>query len=81
MADEWLMDKGLDFKALLPLIKETSRKATEGHPFELQTGPAVRHDKGILDSHLQALENKPELQDIYSLMSLSIMNHHPLMKG
>lgn len=81
MADNWLENKGLDFKTLVPLIKETSRKATERHPFELQTGPAVRHDRGILDSHLQALDTEPELQDIYSLLSLSIMNHHPLNNG
>lgn len=77
LAAGWLNERGLDFKTLLPLIKETTRKAGNGRPFENQTGPAVRHDQGVLNAHLQALEMDPELQDIYSLLSLSIMNHHP----
>lgn len=79
LADEYLTKHGLDFKTLLPLIMETTRKASVSGPASSQTGPAVRHDQGILDAHCRRLEEEmePELQDIYSLLSLSIMSHHP----
>lgn len=77
LADSYLEKHGLDFKTLLPLIRETARKAAEKRPGELQTGPAVRHDLKIMESHSRKLEENPELLDIYTLLSMSIMNHHP----
>ncbi|MDE6006587.1 MAG: DUF2520 domain-containing protein [Muribaculaceae bacterium] len=77
MSAEYLSAHGLDFKTLIPLIKETARKAAQGNPYCHQTGPAVRHDSKILEAHSQKLEENPELLDIYTLMSMSIMNHHP----
>lgn len=75
LSDEYLAKHGLDFKTLLPLIKETARKAGEGHPGEHQTGPAVRRDARIMEAHARKLEENPELLDIYTLLSMSIMNH------
>lgn len=77
LADEYLKKHGLEFKTLFPLIRETARKVEETSPGELQTGPAVRHDLKILEAHSRKLEENPELLDIYTLLSMSIMNHHP----
>lgn len=77
MADDYLAERGLDFKSLLPLIRETTRKIERLHPADGQTGPAVRHDHKTLESHMHRLEMHPELQEIYSLLSLSIMSRHP----
>lgn len=77
LADRYLKDQGLDFSYMLPLIRETAAKVERVSPAAGQTGPAVRHDRKILESHLRLLEYAPELQDIYSLLSMSIMSLHP----
>lgn len=57
---------------LYPLILETVRRATQGNPHEVQTGPAMRGDKNTIDRHLQKLSETPELQEIYTLITQSI---------
>ncbi len=60
----------IPFELLHPLILETARKATSGqHPKELQTGPAVRGDEETINRHLQQLQNQPELQKLYQLLT------------
>ena len=68
-----LMDENnLPFDMLLPLIDETARKVHQLSPRQAQTGPAVRYDKKIIDCHLKLLNEKPQLAEIYQLMSESI---------
>lgn len=72
-----LLDKyHLPFDVMLPLIDETARKVHELTPREAQTGPAVRYDENVINNHLAMLEDTPELQEIYKLMSKSIHEHH-----
>ena len=68
----------VDFSLLYPLILETAAKATQNDPKNMQTGPAVRGDVNILQMHQSILAelNRPDLAEIYALMSQQIMQRH-----
>lgn len=64
---------GLSFDVLRALIVETALKAAAAeHPREVQTGPAVRGDRGVQEAHLALLEGEEEMQRIYQLISNTI---------
>lgn len=73
LADELLEAQGLPFDALKPLIRTTVDKLDRLTPAQSQTGPAVRHDTQVIDSHLAMLDG--DKRDIYRLLTDSIMNH------
>lgn len=65
--------EGLSFEVLQPLILETAHKAAEAvHPAAVQTGPARRGDSEVMARHEAMLSDKPELQEIYRLISEEI---------
>lgn len=67
--------EGLSFEVLQPLILETAHKAAEAvHPAAVQTGPARRGDSEVMARHEAMLTDKPELQEIYRLISEEIYN-------
>ncbi len=68
-----LNEQRLSFDLLLPLISETARKVHEMPPEQAQTGPARRGNHKVMEMHLKLLENKPELAEMYRVMSRSIM--------
>ncbi len=69
-------EAGLNFASLKPLIQETFEKAMAADdPAQVQTGPAVRGDMLTVQKHLDALASWPELQQIYKLVSESIMEN------
>lgn len=76
LASELLAKYHLPFEVMLPLIDETARKVHELIPHDAQTGPAVRYDENVINHHLAMLEDTPELQEIYKLISKSIHEHH-----
>ena len=56
-----------------PLILETAQKAAEAtDPRSVQTGPARRGDREVIERHIAMMEQKPELQEIYRLVSEEI---------
>lgn len=64
---------GFGFDVLRPLIAETVAKALAAEsPAEVQTGPAVRGDKGSQERHLEMLAEDPQLSEIYKLISENI---------
>lgn len=71
-ASQILESQDLSRDLLFPLILETADKVKTLHPLEAQTGPAVRYDTNVIEKHLQMLENAPEQQEIYRLLSDSI---------
>lgn len=73
---EILEQKGLDFSLLHPLILETAAKAVASDPFEGQTGPARRNDKGTIAKHLQMLHENPEVAAIYQLLTERILHQY-----
>lgn len=71
LAEELLKHDNLPFDVLRPLLEETLRKAFVNSPSASQTGPAIRGDRKIVDSHLGLLDGKEK--EIYKLLSESIM--------
>lgn len=74
IAQQLLENKGISFDYLRPLISETAAKVQQALPSEVQTGPAIRKDEKILQKHLDFLKDQPQLQEIYRLLSQSIVN-------
>ena len=70
-----LEKEGIDGALLLPLMEETTAKAHAMHPFDAQTGPALRNDTEILSKHLSLIDDK-ELRDIYKMLSKHIQKTH-----
>jgi predicted short-subunit dehydrogenase-like oxidoreductase (DUF2520 family) len=74
IAQQLVESKGISFDYLRPLIAETAAKVQQVLPSEVQTGPAIRKDEKILQKHLDFLQDQPQLQEIYRLLSQSIVN-------
>ena len=72
LANQVLVENGLDFNIIRPLIAETADKVMNNVPEKVQTGPAVRGDENTMNKHLGLLESQPELQNIYQTLSKSI---------
>lgn len=72
MAESYCQKEKLDFKLLLPLIKETAEKVQVASPSESQTGPAARNDESTIKQHLEMLKSHPELKELYEFMTESI---------
>jgi predicted short-subunit dehydrogenase-like oxidoreductase (DUF2520 family) len=62
----------LDFKKLLPLIKETANRVQAYSPATVQTGPAIRFDTVTIEKHLDMLGNDTALKKLYELLTKSI---------
>ena len=71
-----LEDSGFLFDIIQPLIAETAEKIKTMNPYEAQTGPAVRMDEKTISKHLLLLHKKPELKNIYKLLTKSIYRRH-----
>ncbi|MBQ7494636.1 MAG: DUF2520 domain-containing protein [Bacteroidaceae bacterium] len=76
LADDILQDGGLDFGVMLPLLDETVAKLHLLPPRQAQTGPAARRDQNVMGMQRAMLADRPDLQQIYTLLSNSIMNNN-----
>ncbi len=73
IADQILAENKLSFDLLKPLIRETAGKIKINSPTKIQTGPAIRGDKKIMDAQLKILSGKKDYQQLYKLFSKSII--------
>ncbi len=74
VADDICENENLNFKMLLPLIRQTVRKIEQNKPIRMQTGPAARKDFGTIKSHLEWLkQHNPKYTRLYELLSNSII--------
>jgi len=69
---ELLQNAHLPPDLLQPLIHETVDKAALFPPFDVQTGPAVRHDENVISGHLHLLAQYPRYQELYRQLTDSI---------
>ncbi|PIF05344.1 MAG: NADP oxidoreductase [Draconibacterium sp.] len=76
VAADLLQCNGIEFDTLRPLILETAQKVMDMHPIDAQTGPAVRFDKNIIESHLEALTQNDGYRELYMSISKSIFELH-----
>lgn len=74
LAKKYCDKNGLDFSLLLPLIQETANRLSMYSPATMQTGPAIRGDVSTIKKHLSLLDEYPQLKDVYTMLSNSIMN-------
>jgi len=76
IAYDILRNHSMEFDVMLPLINETIKKINKYPPKMIQTGPAVRHDNNVMNTHIGMLNNmeKKLWADIYKLMSKSIQS-------
>ena len=74
LSSEITKQAGYDFNVLSPLILETVRKAlTSENPKKVQTGPAFRNDRKVIQKHIDLLISCPEWQELYAIMSERIL--------
>ena len=74
IAEDILKQNNLDFNLLKPLIMETAKKIKGNSPSDMQTGPAKRNDTKVLKNHLEMLADLKDYQDIYRLITDTIIN-------
>ncbi len=72
ISNQLLEEDGLEIGLLKHLVEETIEKAFSMSPKEAQTGPAIRRDKNIISTHLEMLDGKEDLQEIYRLLTKNI---------
>ncbi len=65
---------GYSFDVVRPLIEATLRKAVEVGPHAAQTGPAMRGDLAVIESHIESLD--PTTADIYRIITEAIIDSH-----
>lgn len=81
ISQQLLNAENLDFDLIRPLIAETAEKVQLHDPETVQTGPAIRGESEIIHSHLEMLRERPDQQELYRLLSQSIVNLHKQSHG
>jgi predicted short-subunit dehydrogenase-like oxidoreductase (DUF2520 family) len=72
LAEEFCNKEGLDFKQLIPLIRETTSRLDSISPSKTMTGPATREDEETIQKHLKLLKDHPRLEKLYKVITDSI---------
>lgn len=75
LAASFCQREGIDFRLLLPLIRETATRLEDLSPEDSQTGPAMRNDRATIEKHLHLLDQHPDLKKVYEMLSQSIYEH------
>ena len=75
IADDLLTEKDIDFKILLPLIKQTIANLNTNRPKVVQTGPAKRKDIKIIQEHINLIQQE-DIKELYQKISNSIIKTH-----
>ncbi|MCX6246877.1 MAG: DUF2520 domain-containing protein [Bacteroidetes bacterium] len=73
ISEELLLENGMDFGILEPIIRQTADNASSGDVFKMQTGPAVREDLETIRTHLELLSAHPDYKEIYDLITRNII--------
>jgi len=76
LTEEYCRKEQLNFRLLHTLIEETITRIKDKSPFALQTGPAVREDYATIEKHIEILASHPEQEEIYNLLSKSIISFY-----
>jgi predicted short-subunit dehydrogenase-like oxidoreductase (DUF2520 family) len=76
VSQELLLEKGIDFRILEPIIKQTAMNASSGDISKLQTGPAIRKDMRTIQKHIEMLSAHPEFKEIYALITKTIIQRN-----
>lgn len=74
LAEDFCRKEGINFKLLLPLLRETVHRLDTASAADVQTGPASRNDEVTINHHKEMLKNYPALLKLYGVMSESIQS-------
>lgn len=80
LAEEYCARENVDFKMIVPLLEETTKRMNFASPGSTQTGPAVRRDLKTISKHLEMLAEYPELRKFYEIFTAEIMSHERYSK-
>lgn len=72
IAEQWCKERNLDFNMLKPIIQQTVDRISSTSPYDLQTGPAKRNDENTIKKHINLLQQHPDWQNIYRVLTASI---------
>ncbi|HMH23093.1 MAG TPA: Rossmann-like and DUF2520 domain-containing protein [Puia sp.] len=72
LAETFCRKEGIDFRLLLPLIKETAGRLEQFRPGEVQTGPAIRGDSSTIEKHIKLLDKYNDISALYRLFTHQI---------
>lgn len=75
ISQEILKKSDIDFRVMLPLLRQTISKLSALTPAQAQTGPAARKDYPVMNAHMEMLGDNPELQQIYRMLSDQIIKN------
>jgi predicted short-subunit dehydrogenase-like oxidoreductase (DUF2520 family) len=76
LSKEIMINNDMNFDYLKPLIAETLNKSLDIGPEKAQTGPAMRGDLQILDSHMELLTHDAAVAEIYKIVSQHIIDSY-----
>lgn len=76
ISEKLLVENNFDRSFLHGLIKETVRKIGIDNPVNVQTGPAVRNDTGIIQEQMNALSGLDK--EVYEIITKSIQSNDEL---
>jgi predicted short-subunit dehydrogenase-like oxidoreductase (DUF2520 family) len=70
-AKEILTKEDIPFDIMFPLIDQTIEKIKHNNPFDIQTGPAIRQENAIMESHKSKLDK--DQREVYEVLSNKII--------
>lgn len=73
MVKDFCLKNDVNFKDLRPLLENTLENSISNSPFNMQTGPAIRNDYNLINSHLEDLKKNQNLKEIYEIFSNQII--------
>ena len=75
IAEELLLTHDMPFDLIKPIIRQTIRNIEHVPIFRNQTGPAVRGDEKVLDTHRELLKEDPDYLEIYNVITNNIIKY------
>lgn len=76
LVEDFCVKEAIDFKLLLPLLRETVNRMEFASPSGLQTGPAIRNDLSTIEKHTGLLTEYPSLLEVYGFMTDKIRDFY-----
>lgn len=75
LSERYLKNTGCDIEIITPLIKQTFENIlqTKKNREKLQTGPAIREEYDVINSHLNKLKNNTRMLEVYKTLTDSII--------
>lgn len=73
LGQKLLQENNIPISILNPLLRQSFAKIINGDAYSSQTGPAVRGDRKVVESHMDMLSSDEKLAEIYKIMSESIL--------